>query len=189
MIATASVFLLVGCGSSSPPAPTTTRASTPVAAAPAFLPSVCTNQVERPSSFLIACADGGSGIEHIAWRFWGGPVAQGSGFAFANDCEPNCVAGGIHHATAEIYVSRVRRCGRNLQYTYGVIVAAKTSIAERTTGAYDIACAGGKSHGGVSRTEPEYEAPKASLLAPGAPSDQEVREALREAREREPTRP
>lgn len=182
LVATASVFLALGCGSTSTRSTQTAPAPTSVAAAPAaFLPSDCTNQVERPNSFIIACADGGSGVEHLVWRSWGGPVVQGSGFAFANDCEPSCVAGGTHHAAAEMYVSRLRKCGRKLQYTYAVIVAAKTSIAERTTGAYDIACAGPRAHG-VSRTEPEGEVPEASRLAPSAPSDREVREALREAK-------
>jgi len=183
--ATASMFLVLGCGSTSPkPTQTTAPATKSVAATPAaFLPSDCANQVERPSSFIIACADAGSGVEHLVWRSWGGPVAQGSGFAFANDCEPSCVAGGMHHAAAEMYVSRLRKCGGKLQYTYAVIIASKASIADRTTGAYDIACGGPNSHG-VSRTEPEAEPESAvaeTVHAPNAPSDQEIREALREA--------
>lgn len=180
--ATASAFLALGCGSASTqPTQTTARASVSGTTAPAaFLPSDCMNQVEQPSSFIIACGDGGSGVEHLVWQSWGDPVAQGSGFAFANDCEPSCVAGGVHHAAAEMYVSRLRRCSGKLQYTYAVIVAAKASIAERTTGAYDIACVGQKSYG-VLRTEPESEI---SRVAPGAPTAKEVREEMKELKER-----
>jgi hypothetical protein len=94
------------------------------------------------------------------------------------------IAGGVHHAPADMYVIRLRRCGGKLQYTHAVIVAAKSSIASRTTGAYDVACAGPNSHG-VSRTEPEGEPPNETVTAPDAPSDAEVRQALQEARERE----
>ena len=80
-------------------------------------------------------------------------MALGTGFAYVNDCEPDCVSGGTHHAAAEMYVSRLRKCGAKLQYTYAVIITTNASIAQRTTGAYDIACAGPHSHG-VSRTEP-----------------------------------
>jgi len=93
------------------------------------------------------------------------------------------VAGGVHHAVAEMYVSRPRQCGRKLQYTYAVIITDTGSYAQRTTGAYNVACAGPNS-AGVSRTEPEHEAPEARV-APSAPTDKEVREALREMREHE----
>jgi curli biogenesis system outer membrane secretion channel CsgG len=157
VVALALLGSMAGCGSgSTKPTQPTVPASKSVVAT--FLPSDCANQVERPSSFLIACADGGSVIEHLVWRSWGNPIAKSSGFAFANDCEPNCVAGGSHHAAAEMYVSRLRKCGRKLQYTYAVIIASTVSIAQRTTGAYDIACAGPGSSG-VSRTEPEAEVP------------------------------
>ena len=81
-----------------------------------------------------------------------------------------------------MYVSRLRKCSGKLQYTYAIIIASKASIADRTTGAYEIACAGPNSHG-VSRTEPEAEVPDETVHRPNAPSDQEVPEALEEARE------
>jgi hypothetical protein len=131
LCAVASVLLASGCGSASTKSTPPATVSKPVTATPvAFLPSTCGNQVERPNSFLIACADGGSGVEHIVWRGWGDPVAVGTGFAFANDCEP----------------------------TYAVLVTTNESSADRTAGAYRIGCAGHGSSG-VSRTEPEPEEP------------------------------
>ena len=137
-----SALVSAGCGSSSRPPHTTSAAAPPtVPAPPITLPRDCVHSSERPSSFIIACADGGSGVEQLVWHSWGGRIGQASGFAFANDCVPNWVAGGIHHAATEMYVSRVRHCGRTLQYTYAVIVASTASFAGRTMGAYNVACA------------------------------------------------
>jgi hypothetical protein len=157
----AAALVVVGCGSSATKTIRTTVPASAQVTSAAFLPSDCTNQVERPSSFIIACGDGGTGVEHLVWQAWGDPVALGSGFAFANDCEPNCVAGGTHHAAAEMYVSRLRKCGGKLQYTYAVVVTTNASVADRTAGAYHIACAG-RGSSGVSRTELEPEEPEHS---------------------------
>lgn len=148
-----------------------------------YLPSTCLNQVQRPSGFVIACADGGSGVEQIKWRAWGGSVSWGVGFAYANDCQPNCVAGGVHHAEAEIYARRPQKCGAHVQYTYVVVIAAESSYAQRVTGAYTVGC-GEPGGSGVSRTQPEDEAGEA-VKAKGAPSDREVHERLRQLQEKE----
>jgi hypothetical protein len=124
-----------GCGAGSKATQITVTAST--ARAPAvFLPSKCTNQVQRPAYFLTACGDGATGMEKLAWHAWGDPIAQGVGFAYVNDCEPSCATGGIHYTPAEMYVSRIRDCRARRQYTYAVIIVA-AGRAARLTGAYD----------------------------------------------------
>jgi hypothetical protein len=106
-----------------------------------FLPSECINQVQRPSFIRIACGDGSTGMEKLAWYAWGAPVAQGVGFAYVNDCEPSCSVGGIHYTPAEIYVSRIRKCRGRRQYTYAAIIVAAGKAA-RLTGAYKFPCVG-----------------------------------------------
>lgn len=139
----------VGCGAQSK---TVTRS---VSAQSAYLPSACTNQVQRPSGFFFACADGQAGLEHIEWEAgWGNPTASGKGFAFLNDCEPSCVAGGTHQSPAEIYATDLKRCpnGR-MQYRRLGVIAAKSSIASRTSGVYSVAC-GEQGNGSVTLIEP-----------------------------------
>jgi hypothetical protein len=108
---------------------------------PVYLPSECTNQVQRPRIFLIGCRGGDTGVDKLVWHAWGNPIAQGVGFAFVNDCEPNCATGGIHYTPAEMYVSRVRLCRGHRQYTYAVVVVAE-GRAHPLTGAYEIPCGG-----------------------------------------------
>jgi len=168
-------LLLTGCGGATHSTAMITNAGTRNTA-PVYLPSECSNEVVRPTGFLTACGDGGAGLEDIKWQSWGGPVAYGSATALANDCEPDCAAGGIHHAAAEIYARSLSLCNGRSQYTRVAIIVASEPIAHKVDGTYTVACA--KSGEGVSRTEPEYEE---KVTVPGSPSDAEIREALREA--------
>ena len=189
-------LLVAACGSSSSHTASTVTVTTSAKAPPAaraYLPSACLNHVERPTTFITACADAQAGVEQIKWQSWGGAAAYGSGSAFTNDCNPDCVAGGIHHSAAEIYASRLRRCGSRMVYARVAIVVANSSTASKLTGAYSVSC-GGPPAGDVSSTEPEYleeqesrqagsdsGAEPESVVGAGALSDAEVRKALKEA--------
>lgn len=48
---------------------------------------------ERPSSLLLACADGGIGLTDLRWRGWGLAQASATGVLFWNTCSPNCAHG------------------------------------------------------------------------------------------------
>ncbi len=55
----------------------------------AFKPQV------KPSSYFIACADAGTGIEAMHWTSWTPKLASGYGTFFENNCTPNCASGKI----------------------------------------------------------------------------------------------
>jgi hypothetical protein len=151
-------LVAAGCGSSGKPAATLTihqsAATTAAATAAVYLPSRCRDQVQRPNGLLLRCGDGDSGFGQISWRTWGGPVAWGTGFAFAYHCRP-CHVGGVHHVPAEIYARRPRLCGRHVQYTYLVVVATEVDYAAHLTGAYNVGC-GASRNSGISPTQPEF---------------------------------
>ena len=46
-------------------------------ARPVYLPSECTNQVQRPSFIRIACGDGSTGMEKLVWHAWVAPSPRG----------------------------------------------------------------------------------------------------------------
>lgn len=141
-VAVGCALVASGCGSTSTPAAQTIVAAASAARArPVYLPSRCTNQVQRPTSFFIGCRGGDTGVDKLVWHAWGSPIAQAMGFAYINDCEPNCATGGIHYTPAEMYVSRVRECRGRRQYTYAVVVVAE-GRAHRLTSAYEIPCGG-----------------------------------------------
>ena len=92
-------------------------AATAAAAAPAAAPSRATatsrppvivtcqggSQI-RPSTYVIACADGNNGLEHLHWQTWGS-TADATGTEFLNDCNPNCAEGTFYYfpATAVLW--------------------------------------------------------------------------------------
>jgi hypothetical protein len=49
--------------------------------------------VTRPSSFMIACADGGQYLSRLRWASWTRGLASGTGNFTFNTCTPSCAAG------------------------------------------------------------------------------------------------
>lgn len=49
--------------------------------------------VKRPSSYVLACGDGGELLEDLTWRAWGEESATAGGNMVTNDCNPNCAEG------------------------------------------------------------------------------------------------
>ena len=64
----------------------------------------------RPSSVVIACADGNFYFKGIRWRSWGPHGATAAGTAVVNDCTPYCAAGHFHSYAATIRLSRLVTC-------------------------------------------------------------------------------
>ena len=46
----------------------------------------------QPDTFYSACADGYAGIRDIKWSTWSAKGATGSGYRFANPCDPDCAS-------------------------------------------------------------------------------------------------
>jgi hypothetical protein len=53
--------------------------------------------VVMPSTYVIACADAGMGVQDLHWTSWTPKLASGYGTFWENDCTPNCAEGHIHH--------------------------------------------------------------------------------------------
>ncbi len=56
----------------------------------------------RPTSFVLACADGNSRIDNASWTFWSADHATGTGTLTENDCDPYCAVGHFHSQTADL---------------------------------------------------------------------------------------
>jgi len=54
----------------------------------------------RPKDFLLACADGNSALEKLAWTTWAPGLASAKGTLVQNDCTPYCAAGHFHRYPA-----------------------------------------------------------------------------------------
>jgi len=86
--------------SSGTPASTHATASTQAAAAktPKYVVLDCTfKPVVAPSTFVIACADGGIGVRDLHWTSWTPQLASGYGTFWENDCTPSCAQGHVHY--------------------------------------------------------------------------------------------
>ena len=49
--------------------------------------------VVTPSTFTIACADAGIGVQDLHWTSWTPKLASGHGTFWGNDCTPDCADG------------------------------------------------------------------------------------------------
>lgn len=49
----------------------------------------------RPSSYVLACADAGLGLQGLHWTSWAPSLASGYGRFYENDCTPNCASGTV----------------------------------------------------------------------------------------------
>ena len=76
----------------------------PAAAQPAATRYVllnCANKAQaRPGGYVLACADGGTGLENLHWTSWTPRLASGYGTEYQNDCRPNCAEGHEHYYAA-----------------------------------------------------------------------------------------
>lgn len=128
-IALAAVALAVACGTTT--AGGSDHRGIPVRAvgstrAVGRLPKVlaCNDKAElRPRSFVIACADANTYLEHITWRSWTGSGATGSGIYIANTCRPTCVAGTFTHIGATVRLSDPRTTARGR--LFGLLVVER----------------------------------------------------------------
>jgi len=54
----------------------------------------------RPTSFVLACADGNSALQKLAWSTWAPGLASAKATLVQNDCTPYCAAGHFHRYPA-----------------------------------------------------------------------------------------
>ena len=55
----------------------------------------CTSdsRIRRPTTYILACADGGELLENLVWNEWGESRATATGTLVINDCTPTCATG------------------------------------------------------------------------------------------------
>jgi hypothetical protein len=79
--------------SSGTPATASTQAATP-----RYVVLDCSlKPVVAPSTFTIACGDGGIGVQGLHWTSWTPKLASGYGTFWENDCIPSCAEGHFHY--------------------------------------------------------------------------------------------
>jgi hypothetical protein len=86
--------------SSTAPATTHAAASTQATGAktPRYVVLDCSFKPRvAPSTFVLACADGGAGVQDLHWTSWTPELASGYGVFWQNDCMPDCVNGHWHY--------------------------------------------------------------------------------------------
>lgn len=62
----------------------------------------------RPSSYILACADGNAYVGSLNWSAWGSSSALASGTSTFNDCTPNCLSGHGHTFPALVVLWRAQ---------------------------------------------------------------------------------
>ena len=72
--------------------------------------SDCLHTQIRPTSIILACADGNWYVKRLHWSSWGIDRAVGHGVFHFNDCTPDCVNGTFHTRQGRIVLSGRRRC-------------------------------------------------------------------------------
>lgn len=95
-------------------------ASAPVAVRTYFRP--CDHALYRPRHVQLACGDGNFSLERMRWRNWNRGVANGSGYAQANDCTPTCAGGHFHRYRVTVVLDERQQCpDRRIYYSHLVV--------------------------------------------------------------------
>jgi hypothetical protein len=66
----------------------------------------------RPGTIVLACADNGWGVEHMAWGDWSSSAAAGQGTFWEKLCKPNCAEGKIGMYPVTVTLSAVKPSSR-----------------------------------------------------------------------------
>ena len=111
-------------------------AGTAAAAAPlpAFTGCAPPAQV-RPTSIVVACADGNFYLGGLKWSHWTATDATAAGTAHENDCTPYCAAGRFHTYRVTVRLFRPERCkAGKLEFTRFSyrFVSAKPKVVARS---------------------------------------------------------
>ena len=81
----------------------------------------------RPTSVVLACADGNFSVAKLAWTGWGQSFAAARGTGSLNDCKPNCAAGHFHSYPVILLATGRQTCHGSPAYasvTYAFITQA-----------------------------------------------------------------
>jgi hypothetical protein len=82
-----------------------------------FFPNDCQQNVYKPRSITVACADANFRLTQIKWTSYGATSASGTARARIDTCDPNCVSGTFRTYPAKVSLSKVKQCGDVPQFT------------------------------------------------------------------------
>jgi hypothetical protein len=86
-----------------PPPNTAAKTSVAGGGGPTFVLWDCEgNPQVEPSSYVLACGDGNSGLTGVHWTTWRPEDATGTGAEYLNDCTPNCATGHFHNYPVDV---------------------------------------------------------------------------------------
>jgi hypothetical protein len=63
---------------------------------------------QRPTGYVLFCADANAEFTHLSWQDWGDATAYGTGIARWNNCTPNCAAGTWKSEPVTVWAWRIR---------------------------------------------------------------------------------
>jgi hypothetical protein len=120
----------------------------PVAKGLGYIMVDCNGGFEtKPSSYTLACADAGMGLEAMHWTSWSAKGASGDGTFYQNGCAPDCAQGQVtgYPVVATLWgsgaVPRFPRCRRYTEVTL-VFTGQRPPDASEGTATYPLTQAG-----------------------------------------------
>ena len=96
------LLLLSGCGSAS-------KNSKASSADGVYYSGCGYGYSQKPSSITLTCADGGMYVDGITYTSWTDSSAEGSGFFYMNDCDPDCASGNMIKTPVTISLGKPRQ--------------------------------------------------------------------------------
>jgi len=77
------------------------------AATPTRILTCAGTLTDKPSTYVLSCADYGAGWTQMTWSIWNASTATGHGFLRQNDCTPNCAGGKFIDYRGTVTLSKV----------------------------------------------------------------------------------
>jgi hypothetical protein len=69
----------------------------------------CSNKLgQRPTTYVVFCADANGEFTNLTWQDWGDATAYATGIARWNDCTPNCASGKWKSEPVTLWAWRIR---------------------------------------------------------------------------------
>jgi hypothetical protein len=89
---------IIGAGGGGAALASSGTSVTTAATTPRYVVLDCSlKPVVAPSTFVITCADGNTGVRALHWTSWTPKLASGYGTFWENDCKPDCAQGHFHY--------------------------------------------------------------------------------------------
>jgi hypothetical protein len=125
--------------SSASPAPAATSAVSPANAAPVdvdgkpFVVWDCDGKPQvEPTTFVLSCADNGTGWTAARWTKWAGADASGVGIQYWKNCVPDCAEGKVLALPVDISLTGSYLAAQGKPFSYTKVTFTYTTSARPT---------------------------------------------------------